>query len=223
MSPNKKLIWVLEDSESSRFVFEEILSPIYRLELHPSLEALSSASRKSKELPSLLVADIRLGDGNFLEFLGSEAAQGVVRFPFMITSSLDQADILRTAYQEGALDYLIKPFTHDELIVKIERVLGESQKVSLDISRFRLRQGDRELPSLTPKELQIFTLLQNARGTPVSRQELQQEIWGSTAVSSKSLDVHLFHMRKKLAPAGMVIEFIPNEGFTLRETAPART
>jgi DNA-binding response OmpR family regulator len=140
----------------------------------------------------------------------------------MIVSSMDGLEALRTCFQEGALDYLTKPFTRNEFLVKLERLLAKSSQIALDPASFHLKRNGVELPQLTPRELQVFTVLQSAGWTPVSRQRLQAEIWGDAVVSPKSLDVHLFHQRKKLAQAGVEIRFQPNQGFVLQEvTAPS--
>lgn len=217
MTKNNPLIWILEDSESSQFVYEETLESRFQLHFFNTIAAFRKESSARQTTPQLLLADLRLEDGNFLDFLGTGDAQDLVRCPFMIVSSLDDLDVLRACFQEGALDYLTKPFTRNELIAKIERVLNQQGEINLDPASFRLKRNGENLPSLTPKELQIFSLLQRAKGAPVPRQKLTAEIWGDTQVSSKSLDVHLFHLRKKLARAGFEIAFEAQKGFVLRE------
>ncbi len=217
----RALIWILEDSQSSQFVYEETLGSRYRLHFFSSLGDFRQAMAETAQKPRLLLADLRLQDENFLDFLGTDEAHTLIRFPFMVVSSLDDLDVLRTCFQEGALDYLTKPFTRNELIVKIERILEKRSEISLDPGTFRLRRKDGSLlPQLTPKELQIFTLLQAAKGAPVTRQSLTAEIWGTVQVTSKSLDVHLFHLRRKIAEAGFEIVFEPQKGFILLEVQP---
>ena len=70
--------------------------------------------------------------------------------------------------------------------------------------------------------LQIFSLLFQAKGQPLSREEVKVKVWGDVNVSPKTFDVHLFHLRKKLRALGIEIRFNPLGGYFLsKTTAPA--
>jgi DNA-binding response OmpR family regulator len=235
---SEEKIWILEDDAEALLVYQEILSFRYHLRFFETLrkleDALSTLNKNPKELdgPSLLVADLWLPDGNFLDFLGDEKVTTLLSSPFFVVSSCDDIDVLRACFEEGALDYLTKPFTRTELIVKIERIFRKnvSQKIqdkqepkALDPQdhvifspeQFSLKRGDDIVTQLTPKELQIFSILHRARGNKVSRSEIQEQVWNTISVTPKAFDVHLFNLRKKLSRVNMQVQFLAPDGYLL--------
>ncbi len=221
MSETKSLVWILEDEPSAQFVYSEILSSLYELRFFNKISEYVEAAKLSPQ-PDLLIADIRLAEENFLAFLGTDAAFHAVQSPFIVVSSLDHLDSLRQCFNEGALDYLTKPFTRNEIIVKVERILKQTRdarprpedRIILEPTTLRVKWGDQDA-KLTAKELQIFSILHLARGTAVARKKIQAEVWGDVKVSNKSLDVHVFHLRRKLAKIGLEIQCDPAQGFRL--------
>lgn len=230
-----KVIWIVEDDASAVFIYEDILKLRYQLkifrELNPFVEALKSTS----SLPDILITDLRLGEQSFLDFLTSEESIDYLKMPFIIVSSIDDLDVLRLCFDEGAVDYLTKPFVKTELLVKVERLLSRSAspKNSLqEVAQHPLADGEivldpysltlKRLPDrivhLTAKELQIYSLFSRAyqKNEAVSRCDLMQEVWGNTNVASKSLDVHLFHLRKKLQVLGIKLDFKGRKGYSLK-------
>ncbi len=222
----KPTLWILEDESALQFVYAEILENEYDLQFFSSLESFRKSAATDSSGCDLLVADLRLQDGNFLDFLASPDAHQLVRCPFIVVSSLDHQQTLRQCFNEGALDYLTKPFTAAELVVKVERLLQQRKSASskdengaggieLDAAKLRVKWGTQDA-RLTAKELQIFSILHTAVGTAVSRRRLQAEVWGDAKVSHKSLDVHIFHLRRKLEKLGLQIECDLNGGFRLK-------
>ncbi len=225
-------IWILEDDPETIFVYHEIFDIRYQLNVFSTLEELqlaliNSSIEKGNEtysLPELLIADLRLPDGNFLEFLGRENIPRFLSIPFLIVSSYDDIDILRTCFDEGAIDYLTKPFKKIELIVKAERHLkknnssiidGAAENFTFEPETLALKRGNHIFAQLTARELQIFSVLHRSRGQMISRQRIQSEVWRETKVSSKALDVHLFNLRKKLVSLNLVIQFNPPNNYRL--------
>ena len=221
MTDSKSLVWILEDDASAQFVYSEILSPQYNLKFFSKISEYVQGALESPQ-PDLLIADIRLGEENFLAFLGTDEAFRAVQSPFIVVSSLDHLDSLRQCFNEGALDYLTKPFTRNEIIVKVERILKLTReakprpedRIVLEPTTLRVKWNDRDA-KLTAKELQIFSILHLARGDSVPRKKIQAEVWGDVKVSNKSLDVHVFHLRRKLAKIGLEIQCNPAVGFRL--------
>lgn len=224
LRPNKNL-WILEDDPSARMIYEEMLEMRYHLRFFESLESFRNGLN-SVPLPHLCIADLRLSDGNFLNFLQEQPKNLSFRIPFLVVSVLDDLDILRACFKDGALDYLSKPFRKNELIVKIERFMetpSASRKIPtldlvLDPESLQVKIGNHDGVQLTAKELQIFSLLSQAAGQPLSRQEVKLKVWGDINVSPKTFDVHLFHLRRKLRNLGIEIKFSPLDGYFLTKT-----
>lgn len=218
----KRTIWIIEDDENLQFVFKEILEFRYHLRFFSKIQEFLDATRKleAHNKPEMSIVDLRLPDGNFLDYLAEYHSYGV---PFMVASSIDDLDILRTCFKEGALDYLTKPFTKNEIIAKVERLLdrldyeknkhtgsiAELDPLHLQVSTSKGRT------KLTVKEFRIVNCLLKSLGTPVSRQTLLEDIWGSQNVGEKTLDVHILNTRRKLMALELYIHFISNNGFVL--------
>jgi DNA-binding response OmpR family regulator len=226
-----KLIWILEDDPSAVFVYEDILKLRYQLKVFYELKPFIDAIKIAKPLPDILISDLRLGEESFLDFLTSDESINYLKMPFIVVSSIDDIDILRLCFDEGAVDYLTKPFVKTELLVKIERLLKQ-QSLAQESAQNSLAQGEiildpymqtlKRLPDsaikLTRKEVQIYSLLIQAelKGETINRQDLTKELWGDTNVSAKSLDVHLFHLRKKLRLLNIEIEHKNGKGYRLK-------
>lgn len=224
-------IWILEDDPGAQFVYEDVLGDRYSLRILSSLEelgrALSSPDGNSAPAPALMIADLKLPDGNFLHFVMQSSGMRALSAPFIVVSSMDDLDVLKSCFEEGALDYLTKPFTKNELVVKVDRILARrgvtpptpapsAGEIELDPIQLRVRRGPQHFAQLTAKELQIFAVLHRMRGQQIPRSRIQAEVWGETVVTPKTLDVHLFNLRKKVAKLGLEILFTPPDGFALR-------
>lgn len=219
----------MEDDPDAIFVYQEVLDLKYNVYFLRNLEEfqqrLQELRQKALTLPNLLVADLRLPDGNFIDFLADKDIALFNRIPFLVVSSCNDIDILRNCFEEGATDYLTKPFTKSELVVKIERFLklDSSRSYSVetngdivfDPSALAVKGADDVIAQLTAKELQLFSILYRANGKKVNRQQIQTEIWKNAVVTPKTLDVHLFNLRKKLFKLSLEIKFIPPDNYVL--------
>ncbi len=198
---SKDLIWVLEDDPGIRFAYNEILCLRYRLSVFESLGAFTQAlTQPELERPVLVIADVRLPDGSFLQFLSSEESESMLQIPFIVVSSLDDIDALRFSFEEGALDYIIKPFQKSELIVKVEQAILKSKGsfASAGQAPAAGKELERILPKLTLKERGILEAFLAAPDGVVSRETIQRRVWNEVKVHPKTLDVHLYHLRRKL-------------------------
>jgi len=214
MAKFKYDIWIIEDEKSCRFVYSEILHFRYSLRFFEDLKSFVEVYGKP-DLPDLLIADLRLPDGNFL----NEVEKKVLgNQPTIVISSLDDLDILRSCYEKGAKEYMTKPFGKSELIVKIERHLrlpNRSQKIiSYDYKTLMARNGDKST-ILTLKEGQFFSLLQENDETPVNKAFLLKRIYGRTSITENTLDVHISKLRRKLSPIGLKIKCTSTGSFVL--------
>jgi DNA-binding response OmpR family regulator len=220
----RKKVWVLEDEEGARYVYENVFGDQYTLRMFASVEEMRSALPGGK--PDLMLCDLRLKGDSFLSFLESPDASLIDGIPFLVVSSLDDSDALRKCFAKGAIDYITKPFGKGELLVKTECILnrptpqasspyGKPQGLRIDPSTMRVHYGDSSSALLTAKEFQILSLLQQAPQHVVSRNEIVQRVWGNVKVGSKTLDVHIFNLRRKLNPIQVEISFGPPNQYKL--------
>ena len=218
-------IWVLEDEESCRFIYSESIGIRCKLKLFEHLNKFREELSAAEEKPDLIIADIRLHDDSFLKFISVESDLSLLKgIPFIIVSSVDDIDILKKCFEEGAIDYLTKPFSKTELIVKVERALsGELQDDGVvEVDNMKMVAGtEKGVVKLTPKEMQILSVLKHAKGEPVPRDMIVKRVWDSTSVGAKTLDVHLFNLRRKAGNLGLEIKFIrPNSLQLLSDGMP---
>jgi DNA-binding response OmpR family regulator len=120
--------------------------------------------------------------------------------PTIIVSSLDDVETLRNSYEWGASDYLVKPFKKNELIVKLERIVRSKE------TNGSLSVDNAFVDGLTLIENKIFNYMLQFNGKSIHRDGIYKAIWKKVQVSSKTLDVHLSNLRKKMAKSHWKIE-----------------
>lgn len=229
MEIDRKLIWIFEDEPGARLAYQETLSAQYSIRFFETINAFLNfkennleSSDSAQEAPDLILADIELADGNFLDLMGQCDPFLLLACPTIIVSALDNLDVLRSCFQRGVADYLTHPFSKNELLIRIERVLStlpaknrRAEKITMDTERLQIRMNESEVAQLTIKEFQILLTLHKNFNESVSRQKLQEAVWGNTVVGAKTLDVHLFNIRKKILKLGLQIEYTAPDSFRL--------
>lgn len=146
----------------------------------------------------------------------------------MLTAKAEEIDRV-LGLEMGADDYVVKPFSMRELIARVKAVLRRSHKdgktkedvltigpLRIDFSSYQVWLHD-EPVALTPKEYELLKLLVTNPGRAFSRDELLERIWGYEYYGdTRTVDVHIRHLRAKLAAAPEVsdaIETIRSVGY----------
>lgn len=216
---SRPIIWVLEDDDDCFFIFDEILSTRFCVERFITLRDLRAGIHKPQR-PVALIADMRLPDGLFVDMLLKNEVTPSTVGPIVVVSSNDDLDLLRETYRLGAAHFLVKPFSNNELIAKLEHLLraeppGDRADIGIDTRSMTVRVRDKVSEPLTAKELQIVTVIVQSRRDGLPRAELVDAVWSGTAVSAKALDVHLVNLRRKLRAVGLAVDFETGKGFFL--------
>lgn len=196
-----KNIWVIEDEAEINSIYKDVLSSRYKLKTFSTINHFVDAL-KSTPAPDLIISDIRLPDGNFLNFL-KDSGQSIKNIPYLVVSAVIDADALRYCFSEGAVDYLTKPFQVNELQVKIERFFSMNEE---KIAKKNNPLSETFINTkLTFKEAKILDSLMKEMNNYVARKEIIERVWSSIAVHPKTLDVHLYNLRRKIEPLGFQI------------------
>lgn len=226
-SKSDGILWVLGDPESILPDFRKILGREYTLTLFKGLGdfqriARASSQGKGKTPPALLITDVQLPDGDFLRFLECKETSLP---PFMVISACNDPTVIRACLNQGAIDYLVKPVDPNLLVTKLQWFIERPK------SRLRCQEGGLSMnpvslivsssqgrrAKLTVKEFQILTILKEAYPASVRRDTFRSELWPSVSVVPKTLDTHLFNLRRKLEGLGYEIRYEPDKTYVLAQ------
>lgn len=148
----------------------------------------------------------------------------------MLTARGDESDIV-TGLESGATDYMLKPFSHKELIARIRAILrtqnkqrsGMADRISnhanivLDRGRYVVLIDGRSV-NLTLTEFELLSFLSAKKGWVFTRGQIVDAIHGSDyAVTERSVDVIIVGLRKKLSPYSHFIETVRGVGYRFKE------
>lgn len=180
-----------------------------------------------KKLPSLILLDIMLPGTDGLTVLKMLKDNAVTKdIPvIMLTAKGTEFDIVQ-GLDLGADDYITKPFGVLELISRIKSVLRRVEPktdqsilkvgdITIDTGRHMVTAGNNEI-KLTSKEFQLLYLLMSNAGIVLTRDMLLDKIWGfDFDGETRTLDVHIRSLRKKLGEHGRKIETVRGIGYRM--------
>ncbi|MDE6924072.1 MAG: response regulator transcription factor [Acetatifactor sp.] len=200
-------IYYVEDDETiSRTVKEFLGRHGYRISIFPTIAGAREALSHMR--PTLVLVDWNMSDGNgnlLVRWIRSQWKELPVIF---LTVRGDSRDIV-SGFQNGADDYVVKPFELEVLLSRIRALLrrtGDVSKqylscgaISLDREKMLVRSGEEEI-SLSPSEYQLLLYLLQNKGKTVTRRKLLEEIWDSSGnyVNDNTLTVTMKRLREKL-------------------------
>lgn len=184
-----------------------------------------------QELPDLVILDLMLP-----ALLGTDVCRALRRdqetatIPvLMLTARNEEIDRV-VGFEVGADDYVAKPFSVREVILRVKALLRRSVAPSakekllrfgelvIDPLHHQVRVGDATV-ELTALEYRLLTTLAERRGRVQSRDQLLTDVWGYHYVGdTRTVDTHITRLRTKLGPAGELIRTIRGFGYKLEES-----
>ena len=224
-----QLVYVVEDDADIREI-EMIALRSAGFEVTPCESARAFFEETQKKLPDLVLLDIMLEDEDGLTILrkmkkDARCAGIPVIFVTAKTTELDKVRGLDL----GADDYMVKPFGIMELISRVKAVLRRTgtthdQKVTV-IGKLMIDDDkhlvavDGRAVTLTFKEYELLKYLALNRSIVIPRDKLMADIWDMNfEAESRTLDVHIMTLRRKLGEAGSYIRTVKNVGYVLEES-----
>ena len=183
------------------------------------------------ERPALVVLDLMLPGMSGYEVLGhlrdDEATRDVA--VLLLTARREEADRIK-GLSLGADDYLTKPFSPQELVLRVSAILrrtraatgaGESVTIGpilIDRAAHRVTIGGKDV-DLTPTEYTLLSTLAERRGRVQARGHLLETVWDAAPdIQTRTVDMHIQRLRTKLGAAGDLIETVRGFGYRIRGT-----
>jgi two-component system phosphate regulon response regulator PhoB len=217
---------------------EQDVVDLLTLHLRKAGFALSTATdgaaglRKAREeSPALIILDLLLPKMPGLEIckvLKTDVATRQIPV-LMLTAKAEEIDRI-VGLEFGADDYVTKPFSPRELVLRINAILRrakgeivEEKKLSIgpitvDQSRHHVTVSDRPV-RLTSVEFKLLSMLMRRQGRVQARDRLLNEVWGyESAIDTRTVDTHIRRLRKKLGKASAAIETVRGFGYRIRES-----
>ena len=179
-----------------------------------------------KQAPDLIILDVMLPDVEGLEVCRTLRSQeSTRRIPIvMLTARGEEIDRV-VGFELGADDYVMKPFSPRELVLRVKSILRRLHDDRPETLRF----GDiqiyperrqcfvgKKTVALTMKEFDLLYELMRGRGNVSTREGLMDRVWGYHGeADSRTLDTHVRRLREKLGSAGGSIETVRGVGFRI--------
>ena len=229
----QRVLVVEDEPDIAALIAYQLTREGFRVETTASgTEALAAANR---EVPDLVVLDRMLpglsGDEVLLA-LKKEAATKEVPV-LVLTARREQEDRI-AGFELGADDYLTKPFSPRELVLRVRAILRRLQgaapeaggrilrigPISVDVTSYQVLLDGEEV-SLTPTEFRLLRCLMERPGRTQSRRQLLERAWSvdsliSDRIQTRTVDMHIRRLRGKLGSVGDWIETVRGFGYRLK-------
>ena len=220
------LIYVVEDDENIREI--ETIALKNSNYLVKSFERASDFYRALEDiLPDLVLLDVMLPDENGCDIVKRLRSQSATRrLPvIMVTAKTSEMDMVK-GLDDGADDYIKKPFSVMELLSRVKALLRRSTEetaqqlqvggIQLDNAR-RVVLAEGKSVELTYKEYELLRYLMINAEMVLSREAIMRFVWGTEFEGeTRTVDMHIKTLRQKLGPCGHQIGTVRNVGYVLQ-------
>lgn len=188
----------------------------------------AALDKVARERPALVVLDVMLPKLDGFEVCRRLRASQDPAAILMLTARDEDIDKI-LGLELGADDYLTKPFNPRELVARVKAILRRGERsakvddvvpihlgdLTVDPARREVRLASRPL-SLRTQEFDLLLTLAEHRGLVLSREQILQKAWGFDFYGqTRTVDVHVAHLRKKLEESSVKIETVTGVGYKL--------
>lgn len=219
----KKLIYIVEDEPDLRDALVYNFQNDFKVKSFGNGEACLDKIKKKK--PDLIVLDIMLPGMTGLDVCRKIRASDDFNNIAIILLTAKGEEIDRiVGFEIGADDYVTKPFSVRELILRTKVILkkqnsDEEEKIleygsiSMNLDAHKVKENGTEI-ALTALEFKLLKHLLKRRGRVQSRDQLLSDVWKlSTEVTTRTVDTHIKRLREKLGKSGDLIQTIRGVGY----------
>lgn len=181
------------------------------------------------ERPALIVLDLMLPEVDGLEvckILRRDPSTAAIPI-LMLTARAAEMDRV-IGLELGADDYVTKPFSPRELVLRIKKLLARTKAADDPASQLRLGELEIDVPhhrvtisgapvSLTATEFKLLEILARRRGRVQTRERLLQDVWGyENPIDSRTVDTHMRRLREKIGDVARHLETIRGVGYRFK-------
>jgi DNA-binding response OmpR family regulator len=225
MSKAKYKILIVDDAEDLCEILQfNLESEGYETDIAYSAE---NALKKDIDSYDLILLDVMMEDMSGFKMAEKLRKEEKMNTPIIFITAKTDENALLTGFNLGADDFITKPFSIKEVIVRIKAVLKRTGKLK-KVAEKNLVYDDLEMNfikrslyiknkkvKLTKKEFELLSLLLRNQGTILSRNEILNKVWDDTTiVTLRTVDVHLARLRKKIDKYGKYIKSVSGYGYT---------
>jgi two-component system, OmpR family, phosphate regulon response regulator PhoB len=225
-----RILVVDDEPDISALVAYHLARESYRVQT--AADGAEAMRAVESDVPDLIVLDLMLPGMSGMEVLREMRNRPEMReVPIiLLTAKREQEDRI-AGLSVGADDYIVKPFSPQELVLRVSAVLRRSRQVppvgptgrTLRVGPFVLDEGaarvelDGQPVDLTPTEFRLLQVLMERRGRVQSRRQLLGAVWGVTAeIATRTVDMHVQRLRTKLGDDAEWIETVRGFGYRFR-------
>lgn len=225
---NKRILIVEDDKNISKLIRYNLEKEGYHCSIAITGEEALDILRSG--VVDLLILDIMLPGVDGFELMRIIKRDDRLRMiPIIILTAKGEEVDRVVGFELGADDYVVKPFSPRELLLRIKAILrrshvkaNEKEVISIgdlvvDIPKHKVTIKGKEI-SLTPMEFKLLTILLQRRGRVQGRERLLSDVWGIDAIiETRTVDTHIKRLREKLGKFGYLIETVRGVGYRFKE------
>ena len=195
-----------------------------------AVDGAEALKKARSQTPDLIVLDVMLPEMDGFEICKTLRLETATAHTPILMLTAKAAEIDRVLGLElGADDYLTKPFSPRELMLRIKKILARGQ--SEDKPKDQLRFGDLHIDvprhialwkgkpiELTATEFKLLTMLAQRAGRVQSRDQLLRDVWEyDSLIDTRTVDTHMRRLREKLGPASKHLDTVRGVGYRFVE------
>ena len=221
----RKILIIEDETDVADLLTLNLRKAGYRIST--AVDGTSGLQKARDDKPDLIILDLMLPKMSGLEvckILKGDTATAQLPI-LMLTARAEEIDRI-VGLEFGADDYVTKPFSPREIVLRIRAILRRGETVdeslkagpiSIDPVRHKVRVNSKQV-HLTSLEFKLLQTLIQRRGRVQDRDRLLNDVWGyETIIDTRTVDTHVRRLREKLGNAGDAIETIRGFGYRLRE------
>jgi two-component system phosphate regulon response regulator PhoB len=224
-SPGRKILIIEDETDVADLLTLNLRKASYKVST--AVDGVTGLQKARDDRPDFIILDLMLPKMSGLEvcrILKSDTATAQMPI-LMLTAKAEEIDRI-VGLEFGADDYVTKPFSPREVVLRIRAILRRGEKaderlsagpIAIDPARHEVRVNGKQV-HLTSIEFKLLQRLMQRRGRVQDRDRLLNEVWGyETVIDTRTVDTHVRRLREKLGKAGDAVETVRGFGYRLRE------